>query len=164
MKRIALLTSASGRIDLKTYNIVSLVPFGLLIGGAALTLWPTASWQGGLSVTIASPQGAQWGLFGLGLACVGFSLWTALALCAKRLHDRDKSAAWMALWILSAALVFAPGVTFTGAAGMTFELPVAIRYAALAIGLVGLGAALWHTFELSCMRGTPDKNRFGPAT
>lgn len=78
-----------------------------------------------------------------------------LAVCVRRLHDRDKSAWW--LLVFWAAPLFLLGLTQwltdqTGEGGP----------AALAAVTTGLALQVWALVEIGLLRGTPGDNRFGP--
>ena len=76
-------------------------------------------------------------------------IWIGLALGAKRLHDRDKSAWWL--------LVFyaAPGILST--AGNRME-----EVGFIILHIISFGISVWAFVELGCLRGTPGPNRYGP--
>jgi uncharacterized membrane protein YhaH (DUF805 family) len=75
-------------------------------------------------------------------------VWVGLAISAKRLHDRDKSAWWLLLFyavpsVLSAASSYIGGWGFI-------------------LDLAGLAITIWAFVELACSRGTIGPNRYGP--
>jgi Protein of unknown function (DUF805) len=72
-----------------------------------------------------------------------------LAIGAKRLHDRDKSAWWL--------LVFyaAPGILST--AGNRLE-----DVGFIILHVISFAISVWAFVELGCLRGTPGPNRYGP--
>jgi uncharacterized membrane protein YhaH (DUF805 family) len=76
-------------------------------------------------------------------------IWIGLAIGAKRLHDRDKSAWWL--------LVFyaAPGILST--AGNRME-----DVGFIILHIISFGISVWAFVELGCLRGTPGPNRYGP--
>jgi uncharacterized membrane protein YhaH (DUF805 family) len=76
-------------------------------------------------------------------------IWIGLAIGAKRLHDRDKSAWWL--------LVFyaAPGILST--AGNRME-----EVGFIILHIISFGISVWAFVELGCLRGTPGPNRYGP--
>lgn len=80
-------------------------------------------------------------LFGLYALFGLVSIWPALAICAKRLHDRDQSGLWLLLYVASAVLAVIP----------------------LAGAAVGLGVRIWWLVNLGILDGTPGDNRFGPS-
>jgi len=83
-------------------------------------------------------------------------LYPAMALVAKRLHDRDKTA-WLA------ALVWAPAViqTFAGLTGWTPLLQQIHSWGTWILGyFVALG--LWFAIELGFYGGTNGPNKYGP--
>jgi uncharacterized membrane protein YhaH (DUF805 family) len=76
-------------------------------------------------------------------------IWIGLAIGAKRLHDRDKSAWWL--------LVFyaAPGILST--AGNRME-----EVGFIILHIISFAISVWAFVELGCLRGTPGANRYGP--
>jgi uncharacterized membrane protein YhaH (DUF805 family) len=76
-------------------------------------------------------------------------IWIGLAIGAKRLHDRDKSAWWL--------LVFyaLPGILST-AGNQTGDFGFTILH------IISFGISVWAFVELGCLRGTPGPNRYGP--
>ena len=76
-------------------------------------------------------------------------IWIGLAIGAKRLHDRDKSAWWL--------LVFyaAPGILST--AGNWME-----DVGFIILHVISFAITVWAFVELGCLRGTPGPNRYGP--
>jgi uncharacterized membrane protein YhaH (DUF805 family) len=106
----------------------------------------------------------------LGIGIVVFI--SALAVGAKRLHDRDKSAWWLLLF-------YVPGVLL----GIGVAVEIANEIAddcflnswaaysgracpfsstALALCFSGLVIGIWAFAELCCLRGTIGTNRYGP--
>lgn len=91
--------------------------------------------------------------FSLGsLIVFGYPL---VAIYGKRLHDRNKSAWLMALYLVPAALD--PMLTFTDLGG-TLEQPSAMRLG-LSFFMVIIG--IWFLIELGFLRGTPGPNKYG---
>jgi uncharacterized membrane protein YhaH (DUF805 family) len=75
-------------------------------------------------------------------------VWIGLAIGAKRLHDRDKSAWWLLLFYL------VPGIVSSAADRM--EGPGVFLH------LVSFAITVWALVELGCLRGTVGPNRYGP--
>ena len=78
-------------------------------------------------------------------------IWVGLAVGAKRLHDRDKSAWWLLLFYA------APSV-LSGAANRTDD----IGTMGILLHLVSFAITVWAFVELGCLRGTVGPNRYGP--
>jgi len=74
--------------------------------------------------------------------------WVSLALGAKRLHDRDKSAWWLVLFYVG------PGIA--GSIGNEME------NMGFVLHLVGFAITVWAFVELGCLRGTVGPNQYGP--
>ena len=74
----------------------------------------------------------------VGVSLVLIYLWNGFAVMVKRLHDRDKSAWWILLWM--AISVIGGAVTF---------------------GIASIAVAIWSFVELGCLAGTPGPNRYG---
>jgi len=77
----------------------------------------------------------------------------SLAATARRLHDRDRSAGWLAAWVTVQALGFAPLERYAETE------PALVVVAVLAM----LGFSVWFFLETVLRGGTPGRNRFGPA-
>ncbi|MGO4410016.1 MULTISPECIES: DUF805 domain-containing protein [unclassified Brevundimonas] len=90
-------------------------------------------------------------------------LWPALALAAKRAHDRDKSARLvMGLTIASYILSIAPDGAFT-AAGRLADRGLWIAGFFLLMGVAATIGSLYLLIVLGFQDGTPGPNRFGPS-
>jgi uncharacterized membrane protein YhaH (DUF805 family) len=77
-------------------------------------------------------------------------LWVFLAVCVKRLHDRDKSGWWMMLFFV------APGLY------KQFEDRLPDSYFLLPAASAVFVFAIWGVIEMYFLRGTQRTNRFGP--
>jgi uncharacterized membrane protein YhaH (DUF805 family) len=77
-------------------------------------------------------------------------IWISLALGAKRLHDRDKSAWWLIVFYLVPVVLDGVGSALgAGGIGILFSL------ASFAI-------SIWALVELGFLRGTVGPNQYGP--
>jgi uncharacterized membrane protein YhaH (DUF805 family) len=76
-------------------------------------------------------------------------LYCSVAVAAKRLHDRDKSAWWLLVFYL------VPGIL--SGVGQALESSVA-----LILSLASLAISIWAFVELGCLRGTEGANQYGP--
>ena len=76
-------------------------------------------------------------------------IWIGLALSAKRLHDRDKSAWWLLVF-------YALPTILSTAADRTEDVQFIILH------LISFGITVWAFVELGCLRGTIGPNRYGP--
>ena len=108
------------------------------------------------------------------VALIGFiaTLWIGLAAGAKRLHDLNRTAAWLVVFygapiLLLIILIAYAGASF-GAALLTN--PDKLDPSALA-GLGGVAAiiivlvlavGIWSLVWLGCLRGTVGPNQYGP--
>jgi uncharacterized membrane protein YhaH (DUF805 family) len=88
------------------------------------------------------------------LVIVGTLAWIHSAVTVKRLHDRDKSAAWYLLYGV------APPGLFVAAIYVYSQGAVVQTWTLLAVSIAGL---LWVLVELGLLRGTDGPNRYGPA-
>jgi uncharacterized membrane protein YhaH (DUF805 family) len=75
-------------------------------------------------------------------------IWVGLAVGAKRLHDRDKSAWWL--------LLFYAAPSALSAVANRPESPGIILH------LASFAITVWAIVELGCLRGTAGPNRYGP--
>ena len=76
-------------------------------------------------------------------------IWVGLALSAKRLHDRDKSAWWLLVF-------YALPTILSAAADRTEDVQFIFLH------LISFGITVWAFVELGCLRGTVGSNRYGP--
>jgi len=104
-----------------------------------------------------APQG--WEFAGALILMVAFLMlaYCNLAIAAKRLHDRNKSAWWLVFILLGGAL-FELAVLFGVAAVGTDAETTTLGNALIVIG--GL-ISLWFFVELGFFKGTQGPNRFG---
>jgi uncharacterized membrane protein YhaH (DUF805 family) len=141
MSLTQLLFSFQGRLNRKPFLITNIAigvittPLILLALGMAGELAP---------VMAGEPPST---LFNL--ACAIPTILFGLAIGAKRLHDRDKSAWWLVVLyaipqILSTASNWMEGVGF------------------FILSLINMAIIVWAFVELVCLRGTPGPNRYGP--
>jgi uncharacterized membrane protein YhaH (DUF805 family) len=72
-------------------------------------------------------------------------IWPQLAICAKRLHDRDQSALWLLMYVGVHVLWIIPILGF------------------LMIVPARIGLFIWWVVNLGCLEGTPGPNRYGEA-
>ena len=97
-------------------------------------------------------------------------IWIALAAGAKRLHDLNRTAAWLVLFVLGPVVLI---ILFFVIAGMDVVLALAtgdLDAATLArvgaigaiLGLLWLILAIWALIWLGCLRGTVGPNQYGP--
>ncbi|MGE5261100.1 MAG: DUF805 domain-containing protein [Actinomycetota bacterium] len=94
------------------------------------------------------------------LSVVGvLNLWINYALAAKRLHDRNLSG-W---WLLAPTATFLVALAF---AFVTLSLPDGQREPWNTIGIifvfVTVAIGVWLFLEIGFLRGTQERNRFGP--
>lgn len=75
-------------------------------------------------------------------------LWISLAIGAKRLHDRNKSAWWLLVFYALPGLLSAAG-NHMGEAGFVI------------LHVVSFGITVWAFVELGCLRGTVGPNQYG---
>jgi len=77
-----------------------------------------------------------------------------LAVCVRRLHDRDKSAWWLLVFWLAPLILLGVTQALTDQTGEGSP-------AAMITVLAALGLNLWSLVEIGFRRGTPGDNRFG---
>jgi uncharacterized membrane protein YhaH (DUF805 family) len=76
-------------------------------------------------------------------------VWIGLAISAKRLHDRDKSAWWLLVFYVL------PGI-FSTAGNEMGDVGFILLH------IISFAISVWAFVELGCLRGTPGPNRYGP--
>ena len=157
-------------VSLVHVAIVSVV-FAYTIGGHAIVA--LVKGQTTLAALAASPQGHTFGIVFCVLYVIGFYI--GLAVATKRLHDRNKSAWWLIVFIALPLVLQIP--TLMAMPEMFAHLG-AVVHAAQAhlppppppaqppLALIARGAAtivgIWAFVELYILRGTVGDNRYGP--
>jgi len=129
-----LLFSYRGRVNRAKYWLAAVLTiiFMVVIGSAAMAVMP-------------SPVGMV--IAGIALLV---PIYVGLAIGAKRLHDREISAWWLAVFYLVPGVLDGIGAK-VGSEGMAFVL-----------SLGGLAISIWAFVVLGCLRGTIGPNRYGP--
>ncbi len=121
----------------------------------ALTQAIDAVWDvGKIPAKLAGANQLVMGLITLAL------LVSCLAVCIRRLHDRDKSAWWMVPYG-----IVAPALEVLAMGSAVYSGPTIALYTVQTIGLLVASVALWlwALVDLGVMPGTAGPNRFGPA-
>ena len=132
---------AGGRINRAKYWL-SLLKFGIAGLLAAVTLFTAAGIAAPLFIIMVVLVFIPWLLWGF-------------AFHTERLHDRDKSAWWLAVFCLMPGVLdqFATAAWFAGAAG------TALHYI---LALAGFALTIWGFVEIGCLRGTAGSDAYGP--
>jgi uncharacterized membrane protein YhaH (DUF805 family) len=150
-----LLFSFSGRINRAKWWLTVLVLFILQIVLVGLTMAVPAE---GFTTLL------NWIYFIL-------SLWISLAAGTKRLHDLNRSGAWLVLFVGGPILLLivslvAAGVSIGGTAfsGETLDVSQLMRLGGFALIIFAswLGLAIWAFVWFGCLRGTVGPNDYGP--
>lgn len=89
---------------------------------------------------------------------------SSLAVMTKRLHDRNKSAVWLLIFVLapSVLLGIGVGVMIYGAASGSGGNMGGMGVVGGAFVLAAVGILIWVFVELGCLRGTVGSNQYGP--
>lgn len=154
---LPLLFSFKGRIQ-RLYWWVAIIAVGAVAGIATTLLEYGARSSGSFVPDPGSDQIAPTGIFGAAITAIGLAnLWINLALSVKRLHDRDRTGAWVFLQIL---LVFLAVIMIVVAIAAPKDGPWVIL--AGLTGAAALAFSVWVFVELGFLRGTRGPNRFGP--
>jgi uncharacterized membrane protein YhaH (DUF805 family) len=122
----------AGRINRAKYWLVVLVNIGVVVAASIISAV--------LGLTLAYVAATV--VFLVAVA-------SSLAIAAKRLHDRDKSAWWILVFVVLPSVI--SGI------GQLFGAPVMF-----VTSLISFGISIWAFVELGCLRGTRGPNRFGP--
>jgi uncharacterized membrane protein YhaH (DUF805 family) len=86
-----------------------------------------------------------------------------IAVCIKRLHDRDRSGWWLLLFYAGPVLVALVGGFIFWAAADAVGTAWDWSYLGLRLSILGgIALAIWGFVEIGCRRGTAGYNRFGP--
>jgi uncharacterized membrane protein YhaH (DUF805 family) len=108
------------------------------------------------------------------LALIGFVvvLWISLAAGAKRLHDLNRSAAWLVLFygapvLLLIIFIAYAGVSvgaalLTGGENLDAAALAGLGGVAIIIGVLLLVLVIWSLIWFGCLRGTVGPNQYGP--
>jgi uncharacterized membrane protein YhaH (DUF805 family) len=86
---------------------------------------------------------------------VGF--YCSLAVVAKRLHDRGRSAWWIVVFYFIPGFLNGLGTSLMSGTEQSDSAAIAG-----VLSLVALGLTLWAFVELYCLRGTVGDNQYGP--
>jgi len=156
---LPLLFSFKGRIQ-RLYWWVATLAVGAVAGIATTLLEYGARSSGSFVPDPGSDQIAPTGIFGAAITAIGLAnLWINLALSVKRLHDRDRTGAWVFLQIL---LVFLAVIMIVVAIAVPKEQDGLWVILAGLTGIAALVVSVWLFVELGFLRGTRGPNRFGP--
>ena len=135
------LFGASGRINRAKYwrSLLIFCGAGLLVGVILLT-----------AAGLAAPLFIVMIL----LVLIPWLMW-GFAIHTERLHDRDKSAWWLVIFLLLPAVLgqIAKLAWFDGAVGLGVNFILALAAFALSI---------WGFIEIGCLRGSAGANSYGP--
>ena len=107
--------------------------------------------------------GGTMAMLGGVLLCVFYVLliYCGLAVSAKRLHDRNKSAWWLVVFVVLPFILNIVGFTMSpmdlSSAGLPQSGP-----GGLILRLVALAIYIWAFVELYCLKGTTGDNPYGP--
>jgi uncharacterized membrane protein YhaH (DUF805 family) len=154
---LPLLFSFKGRIQ-RLYWWVATIAAGAVAGIVTTLLEYFARSSGAFIPDPSSGEIAPTGNFGAAITAIGLAnLWINLALSVKRLHDRDRTGAWVFLQIL---LVFLAVIMIVVAIAAPNDGPW-VMLAGLT-GAVAFAFSVWLFVELGFLRGTRGPNRFGP--
>lgn len=125
--------SFQGRANRQRYWLTSLALWGVIVVSAVL-----------LAIPVVGPV----------LSIGGFllALVASVALAARRLHDRAKSAWWLLLMYLPIGVL----------SGLSGAIQGTDSSGATALSALSLPFSIWAFVELGCLKGTLGPNRFGP--
>jgi len=107
--------------------------------------------------------GGTMAMLGGVLLCVFYvlTLYCGLAVSAKRLHDRNKSAWWLLLFIVLPVILSIASLsmraTDLSSGQMSQSDPISI-----VLSLVSFAIYIWAFVELYCLKGTTGANAYGP--
>ncbi len=147
----------SGRLSRASFCLYAAIAFGLLlvmIGALYLYELCAGNYEnGGPTPWPSTPLGiAGAALWFLALSLI---LVCGLAVGAKRLHDRNKTAWWLVVFVVL------PNALSSFAEIVRVKFPEDFAVLPLLLNGVALAILGWAFVELACLRGTPGPNRFG---
>jgi uncharacterized membrane protein YhaH (DUF805 family) len=137
-----LLFSFRGRLNRKPYWLTTLVLILIMLVLIVLVVG-----IGGAGLLTGDMSGLGVAFIILLLAYIPL-LWIGLAISAKRLHDRNKSAWWLVLFYLVPGILQGVGDRIEGVG--------------IVLTLAGLAISIWALIELGFLRGTVGPNQYGP--
>lgn len=137
-----LLFSFRGRLNRKPYWLTTLVLILIMLVLIFLVVG-----IGGAGLLTGDMSGLGVAFIILLLAYIPL-LWIGLAISAKRLHDRNKSAWWLVLFYLVPGILQGVGDRIEGVG--------------IVLTLAGLAISIWALIELGFLRGTVGPNQYGP--
>ena len=140
-----LLFSFSGRLNRKPWWLVGLAMVVIMIVVMIAVFIAAGVGAGGNPI---DSFGALGGALIVLLLLLIPIIWIGLALGAKRLHDRNKSAWWLVVFYLVPGVIDGIGSQL-GGAGIIFSI------ASFAI-------SIWGLVEMGFLRGTVGPNQYGP--
>lgn len=147
-----------GRTARASFCLFATIAFGVLLVLLA-ALYTYQLMAGGYE----TGEPAPWPSTPLGMA--GVALWfgsllllviAAFCVTLRRLHDLDKSAWWLLLFVV------APNALSSCAQIWRDRNPGGMDEIAAALNLAALGIFAWAFIELACLKGTTGENRYGP--
>ena len=136
MNPFALLFSFSGRINRAKFWLAALIYVVFFFGTV------------GIAMMVASSIDT---IFYAALIAYIPLIISGLAVGIKRLHDRDKTGWWLAVFYLTPLLINLLGIYVLGDAGTLNSI---LMVASFAINI-------WAIVELGCLRGTIGGNQYG---
>jgi uncharacterized membrane protein YhaH (DUF805 family) len=134
--------SFQGRANRQRYWLTSLALTGLIIASVIV-------------VTILAGAFAVLGILGLPVFAAVF--WAGLANGARRLHDRNKSAWWLMLFMVLPGVLSGLGQAMMGMS----QTSGADAAGGAVLVLLGLPLSVWAFVEMGCLKGTAGPNRYG---
>ena len=145
-----------GRINRAKYWLALVVSLASTIAALAPAAWLLQSGTGQSSfkfgnlfeisgLPIGTPQG-----WAFTIPLTVFLFWVFAATSVKRLHDRGRSAWWIAFFVAGPYLFGILGALLGDS------------YVALSLHLLGIALNIWFGIEMLFLRGTRGANRFGP--
>jgi uncharacterized membrane protein YhaH (DUF805 family) len=137
----SLLFSFQGRTSRQPYWLVSIAMIAL-----SVLIWSILAF--GRGWVLPADTGRSDAVKLLLVASYVPFLWIALAVGAKRLHDRGRSAWWLLPFYILPSIL-------EGAGGRAGSLGILFVLASLAI-------TIWAVIELGFLRGAPGPNAYGP--
>jgi uncharacterized membrane protein YhaH (DUF805 family) len=149
----------ANRARMWLFLLLATIAYGVVIATGIYLIGPDKLAAAGARPDEQAMRAIAASIMGAGLLFVLmllFLFYCTLAVIAKRLHDRGKSAWWLIVFVFVPPFVSEISSSMTEGHGSTAGTINGV------ITLIAMGLYVWAFVELYCLRGTIGDNRYGP--